>query len=105
MLLRYKLMALLAALIILIIKVMTIKIKDQNAIEDHTKPTASHMSLLPHLAQKNEEKFTSVKFAADEFSLKPPKPCECSANELKKALAKSNGPDPPFLPAYHGGKA
>ncbi len=46
-----------------------------------------------------------VDFSADEFNLRPSKPCECSVNDLKQALAPFNGPDPPFLPAYCGSKA
>ena len=58
-----------------------------------------------HLSDKNEEKPTAVNFAADEFSLRPPDPCQCSAHDVKQALAPFNRPEPPFLPAYRGGKA
>ena len=57
------------------------------------------------LAENKEEQTTLVGFAADEFSLIAPKPCECSANEVKKTLAPFNGPDPPILSAYRGGEA
>jgi hypothetical protein len=57
------------------------------------------------LEEKKEKKPTVVEFSAGELSLKPPEPCECSANDLKQALAQLNGPDPPFLPAYRGSKA
>jgi hypothetical protein len=43
-------MALLAALIILIAKAMTIKHEDHNAKEDLTEQTDSRMSLLRHVA-------------------------------------------------------
>jgi hypothetical protein len=84
---------------------MTIKNSDRNAMEDITQPTESRSSILRHLAENKEEQPTVVNLAAEEFSLRPPDPCLCSANDIKKALALFNGSNPPFLPAYYGGKA
>jgi len=58
-------------------------------------------SSLHELVDKKEQK--PANFTPTEINLSPP--CECSANDLKRALSPFNGPDPPFLPAYIGGKA
>ena len=104
MLLRCQLMALLAGMKAHIATAMTIKHADHNIIEDLPEPTDSRPSLLRDLAEKKKEQPTIVDFAADEFSLRTPKPCECIANEIKKTLAPFNGPDPPILSTYRGGK-
>ena len=95
-------MTLLAALTA---QIATVKHTEQNTIQDLQEPTDSRPSLLRDLAEKKEEHPTLIDFAADEFSLIAPKPCECSANEVKKTLAPFNGPDPPILSAYRGGEA
>ena len=105
MLLRCQLVALLAGMKAHIATAMTIKHADQNIIEDLPEPTDSRPSLLRDLAEKKKEQPTLVDLANDEFSLRTPKPCECIANEIKKTLTLFNGPDPPILSAYRGGKA
>jgi len=98
-------MAVFCALLTVVATAMTIKNADRNTIENITEPTDSRSSILRHLADKNEEKPTVVNFTAEKISLRPPDPCQCSANDVKEALALFNGSEPPFLPAYRGGKA
>ena len=93
------------ALIILITTALTMKISDPNTTEDITDLTRSNSSILRLLEEEKEKKPTVVDFSAGEFNLRPPKPCECSANDLKQTLTSFKGPDPPFLPAYCGSKA
>ena len=105
MLPRYSLIAVFCALLIVIATAMTIKNADQNTIENITELTDLRSSILRHLADKNEEKLTVFNLTAEKFSLRTPDSCHCSANYVKDALALFNGSDPPFLPAYRGGKA
>ena len=105
MFLLFKLLATFATLIILIAKAMNIKHSDPNTTEYLTELIDSRPSLLRLLAEKKEEQPNLVNSTADDFSIRPPEPCDCSANEFKKALAPSNGPDPPFFSAYRGGMA
>ena len=74
-------------------------------MEDLTESTDSRSSILRHLADKNKKQPTAVNFAAEKFGLRPPDPCQCNANDVKQTLALFNRPNPPFLPAYRGGKA
>ena len=104
MLIRLMLMVF-CMLIIVITTAITIKISDLNITEDFTEVTHSNFSIPRHLEEVKEKKLTVVDFYDGEFNLRPAKPCECSVNDLKQALALFNGPDSPFLPAYRGSKA
>ena len=46
-----------------------------------------------------------IDFSAYEISLGPSEPCDCSAKDVKQALAPFNGPNQAFVPAYRAGKA
>jgi hypothetical protein len=105
MLNRFKLMALFAALILAVAIGTTINNADPDTIKDFLELTYSNSSTLSHQAGKKEEKPTVVDFSADEIHLGPSEQCECSTEDVKKALAPFNGPEPPFLPAYRDGKA
>jgi hypothetical protein len=98
------LLMVLCALIIVITTAITIKISDPNTTEDFTELTHSNFIIHGHLEGEKEKKPTVVDFSANEFNLRPPKPCECSLNDLRQALALFNRQSP-FLSAYRGSKA
>ena len=105
MLSRFKLMAFFGALLLAVAIETTIKNAEPSTIKDLLKLTYSNSRTLSHQAGKKEEKTIGVDFSADEIRLGPSEPCECSAKDIKQALAPFNGPDPPFEPAYRDGKA
>ena len=105
MLSRLKRAALFAALLLAVATGTTIQNADPNTVKDLIELTYSNSSTLSHQAGKKEEKTTGVHFSAEEISLGTQEPCECTAKDVKQALAPFNGPDPPFLPAYRNGKA
>ena len=105
MLALMKIMAIFIALFLLTVTGITINKADPNTMKDLTQPTDLLPSILRQSDEKKEEQLSIFNLAAEEFSLRPSEPCLCSANDVKQALAPFNGPDPPFLAAYRGGKA
>ena len=105
MLSQFKRAALIAALLLAVAIGTTIKNADLSTIKDLIELTYSNSTTPSHQAGKKEEKTTGDHLYAEEISLWPQEPCECSAKDVKQALAPFNGPDPPFLPAYRDGKA
>ena len=105
MLSRFKLVALFTALLLAVVIGTTIKNADPKIIKDLIELTYSNSSTISQQARNKEENPTEVDFSAYEISLGPSEPCNCSAKDVKQALAPFNGPNPPFLPAFRDGKA
>ncbi len=105
MLSRFKLITLIAALLIAVAIGKTIKNADPSTIKDLIELTYSKSSSLSHQAGNKGEKTSEVDFSAEKNSIGSSELCECSAKDVKQALAPFNGPEPPFVPAYCDGNA